>query len=79
MNESWISVKDRLPPECVPVLAYVERTAWDRRGERSRKREFAIAWQCERGGHWHVDGCSGVVGLYWMPLPELPEEATPDV
>lgn len=75
-EQAWINVKEKLPNDYHEVLAYIERTAWLRSGERTRKKELAIAWQCE--GDWHVDGVTGVVALYWMPLPEPPKEVTPD-
>ena len=68
----WISVKDRLPNDCERVLVYMERDAWDRKGKFRRKKDIEKGWQID--GVWHVDGCSRVLGLYWMPLPEPPKE-----
>ena len=66
----WISAKDRLPEGGLPVLMYYERYAW--RSNRLRIKEIGVGWQYE--GKWHVDGCSGVAGIAWMPLPEPPKE-----
>lgn len=68
----WISVKDKLPRDCERVIVYMERDAWDRKGKFRRKKDIEKGWQID--GVWHVDGCSRVLGLYWMPLPEPPEE-----
>ena len=68
----WISVQDKLPKDCEPVLVYMERDAWDRKGKFHRKKDIEKGWQID--GVWHVDGCSRVLGLYWMPLPEPPQE-----
>ena len=72
-NSEWISVKDKLPEQGKNVLVYIERNAY-RFDEIIRKREIAIGWHME--GRWHVDGCSGVVGLYWQELPEPPKEVS---
>ena len=69
--QQWISVEEQLPPECEEALLFYERNAWDEHNERYRKKDIDVGWQCD--GHWHVDGCSGVVGIAWMPLPEPPE------
>ena len=69
----WMHVKNALPEEGENVLVYIERSAWDDDGEYIRKKEIAIGWHI--GGNWHVDGCSRVEGLCWMPLPEPPKEA----
>ena len=71
----WISVKDRLPAAGQNVLVYMERDAWPDSGY-CRKRDIEKGWQIN--GVWHCDGCSRVLGLFWMPLPELPEEVTED-
>ena len=42
------------------------RNKW-KDGEQFRKRDIDKGWQIE--GWWHVDGCNGVVGIAWMPLP----------
>lgn len=68
----WISVQDKLPKDCERVLVYMERDAWDRKGKFRRKKDIEKGWQID--GVWHVDGCSRVLGLYWMPLPEPPKE-----
>ena len=67
----WISVEDRLPPEFEKVLMFYSRNAWGDNGDRFRTTDIDAGWQC--GGHWHVDGCSGVVGIAWMPIPDPPE------
>ena len=66
----WIDVSESLPDRAANVLIWMERDAW-KDGKRCRKSDIGIGWQIE--GRWHVDGCSDVVGLYWMPLPEPPE------
>ena len=72
MSAPWISVADRLPPEFEKVLMFYSRNAWDDSGDRYRTTDFDAGWQCD--GHWHVDGCSGVVCIAWMPIPDPPEE-----
>ena len=63
----WIPVSKRLPGETVKVLVYAERNAYDEKGQ-FKKEVIDIGWQV--GGRWHIDGCNGVVGIAWMPLPE---------
>lgn len=58
----WISVKERLPEELVPVLIYEPEYA---RGYKSMATAFRI------NGCWH--GCVDGAVTHWMPLPELPE------
>ena len=72
----WISVKDRLPEDGETVLVYIERAAWGDDGYAKLKNEIAIGWQIDK--RWHVDGCTKVKGLHWMPLPEPPEEVSDD-
>lgn len=66
---SWIPVETALPEETVSVLVYAERNAYGDNGK-YRKKVIDIGWQVD--GKWHIDGCNGVVGIAWMPLPKLP-------
>ena len=66
-QNKWISVSERLPEEGVSVLVYAERNAYNEKCK-FRKKVIDIGWQVD--GHWHIDGCSGVVGIAWMSLPE---------
>lgn len=63
----WIPVERELPEEGEDVLVYIERNAWDEDGFRFKKKCIDIGWHID--GRWHCDGCNGVVGIAWMPLP----------
>lgn len=65
----WIPVETALPEEGVSVLVYAERNAYGDNGK-YRKKVIDIGWQVD--GHWHIDGCNGVVGIMWMPIPTPP-------
>ena len=68
----WIDPAGALPVEGVYVLLWLERDAWTDTGKPIRKREFGVGWQY--GGRFHVDGCTGVKVVGWMPLPDPPQE-----
>lgn len=69
----WISVKDRLPDELTPVIAYTEAS------------EQGVGMAYIECGKW-MDGYSGrgitmiqqELVTYWMPLPEPPKEEKHD-
>lgn len=63
----WIPVSEELPEDGVNVLIYAERNAYNDKGT-FRKKVIDIGWQVD--GKWHIDGCNGVCGIAWMPLPE---------
>ena len=63
VGHKWISVEERLPEECVPVLIYEPEYA---RGYKS----MATAFRLNRCWHGCVDGAV----THWMPLPEPPKE-----
>ena len=68
----WTSVEERLPELYDNVLVYYERNAWpDGADSPIRKREIGVGF-CGWPDRWHVDGCSKVKGIAWMPLPEPP-------
>lgn len=69
-RKEWIFVDERLPECGETVLLYFERNAWDERGDMFRRRDMDMGFQYN--GNWHVDGCSGVVGIAWMPRPKPP-------
>ena len=74
-NNSWISVKDRLPEDQVDVLAVKEL--------KNGRRDLCIArcireWECycpatgeqRKMPYWICGGNNNII--YWMPLPEMP-------
>ena len=65
---NWISVKDRLPEECVMVLAAV----YDSDGQAYHT--IAVHYPC---GGWDSDddyfNMNEDEVRFWMPLPPLPE------
>jgi hypothetical protein len=71
-KSSWIFVETALPEEGVSVFVYAERNAYNDKC-RFRKKVIDIGWQVD--GIWHIDGCSGVVGIAWMPLPTPPNKS----
>lgn len=56
----WISVKDRLPPENITVLAAYDNGKVDRDFMADKRWVFT---------------CHGTV-THWMPIPKHPKEAT---
>lgn len=68
MNE-WISLKNKLPEEGVPVLVAIYVADW------IQPCDIEIAWR--ENGKWEYvytlaeDANADVIG--WMPLPEFPE------
>ena len=66
-EQRWIPVSERLPEEAVRVLVYAERNSYDEKGK-SRRKVIDIGWQVDE--RWHIDGCNGVEGIAWMPLPK---------
>lgn len=63
-NNEWISVKDRLPEEDVPVLV------WELQG-------FAYV-DVYKDGVWEVGTPNLAKFTHWMPLPKPPKEVTQD-
>lgn len=76
----WISVKDRLPEEQIPVLVYVPPYS----NENEKYAEYvgvAYYMYSAIGGYWagtdgNVYGAIGIIHdpIYWMPMPEPPKE-----
>lgn len=64
---SWISVKDRLPEDEGDVIVY----GVSPRGRKKTAIMNYLAFEADRP-RWALDGIWTV--LYWMPLPEPPEE-----
>lgn len=64
--QEWISVNDRLPEFCVPVLA--------RCFHHGKWRTLVCHTSKENAGEWYTDEvCQWVKATHWMPLPELPK------
>ena len=61
---AWVSVKDRMPEENVPVLV------WELQG-------FAYV-DVYKDGVWEVGTPNLAKFTHWMPLPEPPKEVTQD-
>lgn len=80
--DGWISVKDRLPEEQIPVLVYVPPYS----NENEKYTEYvgvAYYMYSAISGYWagtdgNVYGAIGIIHdpIYWMPLPEPPKEET---
>lgn len=67
MNNRWISTKQILPEKNVPVL--IARVY-----EKGKPLKVEQAWLTS-AGWWKVFGTNCKKGvLYWMPMPEPPEE-----
>ena len=66
--QEWISVDDRLPEFCIPVLA--------RCFHHGKWRTLVCHTSEENAGEWYTDEvCQWVKVTHWMPLPpELPKE-----
>ena len=70
--QKWISVDDRLPEFCIPVLA--------RCFHHGKWRTLVCHTSEENAGEWYTDEvCQWVKVTHWMPLPpELPKEEADD-
>ena len=66
--QEWISVDDRLPEFCIPVLA--------RCFHHGKWKTLVCHTSEENAGEWYTDEvCQWVKVTHWMPLPpELPKE-----
>jgi hypothetical protein len=69
MNE-WISVKEKLPPEGVAVLAYWKFTQTDLWKESN----YEVVW-LQGGTWWQADDSDQDYRApdFWMPLPKAPD------
>ena len=69
---NWISVKERLPINEKPVLAYYGFDHGD--GDLGMKFMGTLSYFCfEQNPHWQHAGHNLVV-THWMPLPDPPKE-----
>ena len=64
--QEWISVDDRLPEFCIPVLA--------RCFHHGKWRTLVCHTSEENAGEWYTDEvCQWVKVTHWMPLPQPPK------
>ena len=64
--QEWISVDERMPEFCVPVLA--------RCFHHGKWRTLVCHTSKENAGEWYTDEvCQWVKATHWMPLPEPPK------
>ena len=66
----WISVKDRLPKDGIPVLAFVFDTIEVGYIETLTTDDYEFHWI---GDHNYIDKGHRAI-THWMPLPKPPED-----